>query len=136
PKKVLAASGLLSSAEILVKQEKWRDALADLNKLNKDYGSLAWSQQHAADIGKMISTCETNLKSLESARSKAAEDARMARREGKWPEAYAAFQQLVRAGQAEYQSDMDHCRRELDAAASLKEIETARDAGRWFEVAS
>src|SRR6185503_1826603 len=135
-KKVLSASGLLTNAEILVKQEKWKDALADLTKLNKEYGSLFWTEKHAADIGKMISTCEANLRSLESAKSKALDDARQARRESKWPEAYAAFQQLVRAGQTEYQSDLDHCRRELDAAASLKEIETARDAGRWIEVAS
>jgi serine/threonine-protein kinase len=132
--RVLAASALLASAELQMKQEKWKEALADLTKLNKDHGPLVWTQQRAAEIGKLISTCEVNQRTQETARSKAVDEARQARREGKWPEAHAAFQQLVKSGQSEYQSDLDHCRRELEAAASLKEIETARDAGRWFEV--
>jgi len=134
PKKLKAASGLFSAAEGLMKQEKWSDALADLQKLNKNFESLLFTQQHAADIGKMISTCEVNLRGLESARSKQIEEALQARREGRWQDAYTAFQQLVKSGQPEYQTDLDHCRREIDAQAAVKEIEAARDAGRWLEV--
>ena len=43
---------------------------------------------------------------------------------------------LVKAGQAEYQTDLDHCRRELDALTAIKEIESARNTGRWVEVAT
>src|SRR5579862_785056 len=54
PKKVLAASNLLSSAEQWVQQEKWRDALASLQRLNKEFESLQFTQQHAEKIGKLI----------------------------------------------------------------------------------
>ena len=134
PKKVLAASTLLSTAEQWIKQEKWRDALVSLHKLNKDYETLQYTEQHAAEIGKLISTCEVNLRGLESAKSKLVEDARQARHDGRWPEAVAGFQQLVKSGQIEYQSDLDSCRREIEALNTMKEIEAARDAGRWADV--
>jgi eukaryotic-like serine/threonine-protein kinase len=135
-KKVLAASGLLHNADLLMKEEKWKEALADLQKLNKEYPSLIWTQDRAADIGRMISTCEASLRTHEAKKSKLLDEARQARRDGKWEEAYAAFQGLVKAGQAEYQVDLDHCRRELDALAAIKDIETARNSGRWVEVAT
>jgi eukaryotic-like serine/threonine-protein kinase len=135
-KKVIAASGLLSNADLLMKQEKWTEALADLNKLNTDFAGLHWTQERAADIGRMISTCEVSLKTLETRKAKLLEDARQARREGKWEEAYADFQQLVKAGLTEYQGEMDHARKELDALATIKEIETARSSGKWIEVAA
>lgn len=135
-KKVTAASALYTAAEGLMKHENWKEALSDLQRLNKEFESLKWTQQRAAEIGKMISTCEVNLKAIESALSKQIDEARQARREGKWPEAYTAFQQLVKSGQGEYQSEVDHCRRELDAITSIKEIEAARENNQWIEVAT
>jgi hypothetical protein len=136
-KLVTAASGLLSTAEGFMKQGKWKDALADLRKLGgREYETLEWSHKHAEPIGKMIADCEAGLRALEAARAKQLEDARQARREGRWPEAYAAFQELIKSGQAEYQPDADVCRREMDAVAAVKEIEAARDAGHWIEVAT
>ncbi|MBV8879001.1 MAG: hypothetical protein JO332_03450, partial [Planctomycetaceae bacterium] len=134
PKKVTAASNLLSTAEQWIKQEKWRDALQSLQRLNKEFETLKYTQEHAAEIGKLISTCEVNLHGLETAKSKLVDDARSARHEGRWPDAAAAFQQLVKNGQTEYQSDLDHCRREIEAQNTIKEIEAARDAGRWPDV--
>ncbi len=133
PKKVLAASNLFSTAEQLLKQDKWREALVSLHHLNKDFESLRYTQEHAAEIGRMISSCELGLRGAESAKSKQVEEARQARRDSRWPEAVAAFQQLVNAGQAEYQPDLDHCRREVEAQATIREIEASRDAGRWPE---
>jgi hypothetical protein len=134
PKKVLAASNLYSTAEQLVKQEKWKEALVSLHHLNKDFESLHYTQEHAAEIGKLISACELGLRGAESAKSKQVEDARQARRDGRWAEALPAFQELVKAGHAEFQADLDSCRREVEAMATLKEIEAARDAARWPEV--
>jgi hypothetical protein len=134
PKKVLAASNLYSTAEQLVKQEKWREALVCLHALNKEFEGLRYTQGHAVEVGKMISTCEVALRGFENARSKQVEDARQARRDGRWAEAQAAFQQLVNAGQTEHQTELDYCRREVDALATIKDIEAARDAGRWPEV--
>jgi serine/threonine-protein kinase len=136
-KLVSAASGFLTSAEGFMKQEKWKEALGDLQKLNgKEYAKLQWTDKHAEEIGKMTSTCEVGLRTLEAARVKQIEDARQASRDARWPEANLAFQQLVKTGLAEYQADADHCRREMDAVAAIKEIEAARDAGRWIEVAT
>ena len=134
PKKLLAASNLLSTAEQWVKQEKWRDALIALHRLQKDYESLQYTQQHAEDIGKLVSTCEVSLRGLESAKSKQVDEGRQAKHDARWADAAAVFQQLVKAGQVEYQSDLDQCRRELDAENTLREIEAARDAGRWSDV--
>ncbi len=134
PKKVVAASNLLSTAQEWVKQEKWREALANLERLNKEYGSLQFAQQHAEEIGKLISTCDVNLRGLETARSKLAEEAKEALHDGRWAEAAAALQQLVKGGQPEYQADLDRSRRELEALSSIKEIEAARDAGHWSDV--
>jgi hypothetical protein len=134
PKKVLAASNLLSTAEQWVQQEKWHDALASLQRLNKEYESLQFTQQHAEEIGKLISTCDVHLRGLESAKSKLVDDARLALHEGRWEEAVSCFQQLVKAGQVEYQPELDRGRRELDAQSTVKEIEAARDAGRWSDV--
>ena len=135
PKKVLAASNLLSTAQQWVKQEKWRDALKSLQQLNKDYESLQYTQQHAEEIGKLISTCDVNLRGQESAKSKLVEDARQALHEGQWAEAAAALLQLVKGGQPEFQQDLDRCHRELEAQATIREIEAARDAGHWADVA-
>ncbi|HVR83200.1 MAG TPA: serine/threonine-protein kinase, partial [Planctomycetota bacterium] len=134
PKMLLAASNLLSTAEQWVHQEKWRDALSSLHRLNKEYESLQFTQQHAEQIGKLISTCDVNLRGLESAKSKLVEDARLAQHAGFWAEAVAGFQQLVKGGQVEFQADLDRCRRELDALSTVREIEAARDAGRWSDV--
>src|SRR6185369_7386744 len=68
--KVVAASALLSSADLLMKQEKWKEALDSLSKLNKDHASLLWTQERAAEIGRQISTCEIHLKNQETARTK------------------------------------------------------------------
>jgi len=135
PKKVVAASNLLSTAQQWIKQEKWREALANLERLNKEYGSLQYAQQHAEEIGKLISTCDVNLRGLETAKSKLAEEAKEALHDGRWTEAAAALQQLVKGGQPEYQADMDRSRREIEALSTIKEIEAARDAGHWSEVA-
>ena len=134
PKKLSAASALFNTAEQWVKQEKWRDALTTLQKLNKEFETLQFTQQHAEQIGKLISTCEVNLRGLESAKSKLVDDARQATHDGRWAEAVAAFQQLVKAGQGDYQPDLDRSRRELDAQNTIKEIEAAREAGRWPDV--
>src|SRR5579862_3899511 len=135
PKKLLAASNLLTTAQQWVQQEKWREAQTSLHQLNKEYESLQFAQQHAEEIGKLISTCDVHLRGLETAKSKLVEDARLALHEGRWAEAAAVLQQLVKGGQAEYQQDLDRCRRELEAQSTLKEIEAARDAGHWAEVA-
>ena len=135
-KKVVAASALMQNADLLMKQDKWKEALADLQKLNKDYESLLWTQQRAEDIGRMISKCEDGFRSVESKKSKLLDEARQARRDGKWDEAYGHFQGLVKAGQAEYQADLDQCRREMDALVAIKDIEAARNSGRWVEVAT
>jgi len=42
------------------------DALIALHRLQKDYESLQYTQQHAEDIGKLVSTCEVSLRGLES----------------------------------------------------------------------
>jgi serine/threonine-protein kinase len=135
PKKVVAASNLLSTAQQWIKQEKWREALANLERLNKEFGSLQFTQQHAEEIGKLISTCDVNLRGLETAKSKLAEEAKEALHDGRWSEAAAALQQLVKGGQPEYQADLDRSRREIEALSTIKEIEAARDAGHWSEVA-
>ena len=49
PKKLQAASALFSSAEQWMKQEKWKEAMADLQRLNKEHDGLQYTQQHAAD---------------------------------------------------------------------------------------
>jgi len=134
PKKVLAASNLYSTAEQLIKLDKWKEALVSLHRLNKEFDSLQYTQEHAADVGKMISSCEVALRGIESARTKQVEEARQARRDGRWAEALAGFQQLVNAGQTGFQPDLDACRREVEALASIKDIEAARDASRWPEV--
>jgi hypothetical protein len=135
PKKVVAASNLLSTAQEWVRQEKWREALGNLQRLNKEYESLQFTQQHAEEIGKLISACDVNLRGLESAKSKLAEEAKLALHEGRWSEAAAALQQLVKGGQTEFQQDLDRCHREIEAQTTIREIEGARDAGHWTDVA-
>jgi serine/threonine-protein kinase len=135
PKKVLAASNLLSSAQQWIKQEKWAEALKSLQQLNKHYESLQFTQQHAEEIGKLISTCDVNLRGLESAKSRLAEEAKEFLHDGRWAEAAASLQQLVKGGQPEYQADLDRCHREIEAQGTIKEIEAARDAGHWSDVA-
>jgi serine/threonine-protein kinase len=135
PKKVVAASNLLSTAQEYVRQTKWREALASLQRLNREFESLQYTQQHAEEIGKLISACDVNLRGQESAKSKLVEDAKQALHDGRWGEAAPLLQQLVKGGQPEFQADLDRCRREIEAQSTIKDIESARDAGHWSEVA-
>src|SRR6185436_3802191 len=66
PRKLKEASGLFSLAEGQIKQEKWREALSNLHKLNQSHEGLIFTRQRAEVIGKMISTCEVNLSGIES----------------------------------------------------------------------
>jgi serine/threonine-protein kinase len=136
PKKESEAATLYSSAENLMKEGKWAEALADLQKLQKEHPSLQYTMSRSVAIGEKIGTCNSEIRKVEAARNKQIDDARQLRREGRWTEAYAAFQQLVKSGRPEFQTEADQCRRELDAAAAIKDIESARDAGRWIEVAA
>jgi serine/threonine-protein kinase len=136
PKKESEAATLYSSAENLMKEGKWAEALLDLQKLQKEHSSLQYAMKRSAAIGEKIGTCNSELRKLEFARNKQIDDARQLRRDGRWSDALAAFQQLVKSGRPEFQTEADHCRRELDAATAIKDIESARDAGRWIEVAA
>jgi len=136
PKKESAAAALYSGADGLMKEGKWAEALADLLKLQKDHPSLQYTIRRSAEIGEKIGTCNSELRKLDFARTRQLEDARQASRDGRWPEAQAGFLQLVKSGQPEFQSEVDHCRREMDAVAAIKDIEGARDAGKWVEVAT
>jgi serine/threonine-protein kinase len=136
PKKESEAATLYSSAENLMKEGKWTEALADLQKLQKEHSGLQYTMTRSATIGERIGTCNSELRKVEFARNKQIEDARALRRDGRWADAYGAFQQLVKSGRPEFQSEADHCRREIDAGTAIRDIESARDAGRWIEVAA
>jgi serine/threonine-protein kinase len=136
PQKLSEAAALFSAAENLMKESKWAEALADLQKLQKNHEGLQYTRSHSAAIGEKIGTCTGELRKIEFARSRQIEDAKQLRHDGNWPEAYAAYQQLVKSGLPDYQTDADHCKREMDAGATIKDIESARDGGRWLEVAA
>jgi hypothetical protein len=134
PKQAQAARVLYTSAQDLFKQGKHREALVDLDTLTKEYVSLHYTQGLSDEIAKMSSACHTALRNVESARAKPIDEARQIRRDGRWPEAAVAFQALVKSGLSEYQAEVDACRREIDAGNAIKDIEAARDAGKWIEV--
>ena len=134
PRQRAAAFGLYTSAEELVKEEKWTEALLKLQQLEKDYGSLQFVREHAEAVGKLSASCEVHLAKIQSDTAKLAEEAHSAMAEGRWADAAGRLEQLVKAGQARWEADLDRARRELQAQAAEKEIEAARDAGQWVDV--
>jgi serine/threonine-protein kinase len=136
PKKESEAATLWTNADNLMQEGKWAEALADLQKLQKDHSTLQYTMKRSTNIGEKIAACTGELRKVEGVRTKQIDDARQLRRDGRWAEAIAAFQQLVKSGRPEFQAEADQCRRELDCGAAIKDIETSRDAGRWIEVAA
>jgi serine/threonine-protein kinase len=131
PRKLGEAAGLFSTADQLFKQERWKETLAELNKLKKQYAELEYTQGRMAEIGGMIGTCEGKMRGLESSQALRIEDARAAMREGRWQDAQTRLQDLAKTGHSDLQGDLDQCRREIDAEAAVQEIHAARDGELW-----
>src|SRR5262249_5935686 len=83
PKKESEAATLYSSAENLMKEGKWTEALSDLQKLQKEYPSLQYTTKRSASIGERIGTCNSELRKAEFARTKQIDEARQLRRHGR-----------------------------------------------------
>ncbi len=134
PKKVAEAAGLFSTADQLIRGDKWREALLELQKLRTQYGGLEYTRGRMAAIGEMTGLCEGKLKAAESTQTRQVADAQAAFKEGHWQDALGRFQALVKAGHAGYQREADVCRRELGAEALVKEVRAALAASSWQEV--
>ncbi len=133
PAKAAEAGRLFSHADQLLKQDRWKEALDELQKLRTLYGRLEYTQGRMADIGEMEGTCKAKLGALEAARTKQMDDARAAVREERWKDALPLLQELVRSGHPEFQRDLDRSALELGAEAALAEIRTAVDGRQWAD---
>jgi hypothetical protein len=134
PAKVAEAASLYSTADQMIKADRWKDALTALKRLTDGYAGLAYTRDRMAEIGEMRGLCEGRLKAADSAHVKSLAEAEAAFGEGRWAEAMAGYQTLVKAGHAASQARVDACRRELGAATLVKEIQKALDAGAWLDV--
>ena len=134
PAQAEAAARLFGSAEEFVRQERWREARADLETLRRDHGELAYTRTRRERIGELIGLCDARLREMEAAQKRTEDAARAAMGERRWKEALELWQALHQAGRGGVQPEMDRCRRELEAEALVKEAEAARDASRWDEV--
>jgi hypothetical protein len=119
-----------------MKQDRWAEALAELKRLKDQYRSLEYTQGRMAEIGEMEGTARGKLDAMDKAKAKQIEEVRAAVREERWKDAQPRLQELVRAGHAEFQRDLDRCVLELGAEAALSEIRAAADAHQWMDAAA
>jgi serine/threonine-protein kinase len=134
PVKSSEAARLFSSADQLLKQERWGEALAALKKLQDQFGGLEYTKGRMTDIGEMSGLCAGKMRADSDAREKAVAEARAALSQGLWKEARAKLQDLVQSGRTEFQKDLDRAKAELDGEAFFEEVRAAREAKRWLEV--
>jgi serine/threonine-protein kinase len=134
PEKASEAARLFSAADQLLKQDRWAEALAELKKLQDKYGGLEYTKGRMTDIGEMSGLCSAKLKAATDARERAVADARSALAEGRWKDAQARLQPLVRDGRKDLQGELDRATAEVEAETLVAEIRAARDAKRWIEV--
>ncbi|HEX7899033.1 MAG TPA: hypothetical protein VF950_14815, partial [Planctomycetota bacterium] len=130
PAQTNEAARLYSSAVSLYEQDRWGEALVELQKL-APLSKLQYIQDKGASIGEMKGICEQKIKDAAAAESRLAEEARVALRNQRWKEAHEALQQLVQAGKSGFRHEMERAARELEAVQGLEELRVARDAGRW-----
>jgi len=136
PLREAAAARLFSSAEDLVRQERWKEARSELEKMQRQHGTLAFTRARMVRIGEMVGLCDARLREIEAAQKKAEEAARSAMRERRWKEAIPHLKALQQAGRDDLQPDLDKCQRELETEAMVKEVDAARDGARWADVQS
>jgi hypothetical protein len=134
PRKEAEAARLYSSAEDLVRQERWKEARALLERLQQEHGTLAYTRSRMARVGEMVGRCDARLREIEAAQRKADEAARAAIREHRWKDAIPLLKGLQDTGRPDLQRDLDRCRRELEAEMMVREADAARDAARWASV--
>jgi serine/threonine-protein kinase len=134
PRKEAEAARLFSSAEDLVRQERWKEARAQLEKLQQEHGPLAYTRSRMARVGEMVGRCDARLREIEAAQRQAEETARTAMREHRWKDAIPLLKGLQDTGRSDLQRDLDRCRRELAAEVTVREVDSARDAARWASV--
>ncbi len=134
PLKEAEAARLFTAAEDLFRRGHWKEARLELEKLPREYGDQAFTHARAAKIGEMIGTCDARIREAEAASKRAEESARAALRDHRWKDAMDQFKALQPEGGADFQAEIDKCRRELEAEALLKEVETARAESRWGDV--
>jgi serine/threonine-protein kinase len=134
PRQEAAAARLFSTAEDLVRQERWKEARAQFEKLQNDHGTQAYTRTRMATIGEMVGRCDARLREIETAQRQTEESARAAMRERRWKDALPPLKALQDASRADLQRDLDRCRRELEAEAMVKEVDAASQAARWENV--
>src|SRR5204862_5763614 len=64
------AAALFTNADHLMKESKWAEALAELQKLQKEYPALQYTIKHSTEMGEKIGSCTSELRKMESARTK------------------------------------------------------------------
>jgi serine/threonine-protein kinase len=133
PKKLAEAAALFSSAEQFLRQNRPREALGELQKLRSQYAGLEHVKGRMAELGSLSGQAAAKLQAAESAQARQIQEAQAAYRSGLWSEAQTRFEELVKVGHAVYQKEADHCRREAQAEATVRDILAARDQGRWID---